>query len=526
MNGNSKNISKEALEEIADAIPAGVVVIEKANGKIIYVNEKAISLYGVDPSGLELPEHSTRRMKILTLSGQTYPPEQLPASQALLTGKEAKDELIIERPDGSRVIVDASAKPIIDKGGQVIAAVGIFDDITARKKSEEAINEQKNLLEKVFASMYEGIVILDKTGKIVDFNEAFAHICRFKNKQETLRSIESFAGLIKSYRLDGSHLPVEDWPAVKALKGEHGTNQEFIIERTDSKERWISTNSYSPLLNAQGEVIGAIQTMRDITNRKNNEKKIEDYSKKLEELVEERTKQLKDAERLAAIGATAGMVGHDIRNPLQAITSDVYLAKTELTNTVDSEEKKNALESLEEIEKNADYINKIVQDLQDYARPLNPKVEESDLKKIIETLTSKTGIPKSIKAKIDVDASAQKIKADAYYLNRILYNLVINSVQAMPNGGKLTIEANKEGDDTVISVKDTGVGIPQSIQNKMFTLMFTTKAKGQGFGLPVVKRMTESLGGCVSFTSEEGKGTTFTIRLPPPKELNGKWAFK
>ena len=77
-------------------------------------------------------------------------------------------------------------------------------------------------------------------------------------------------------------------------------------------------------------------------------------------IVEERTNALRDSERLAAIGATAGMVGHDIRNPLQAITSDVFLAKTELASTPDSEEKKNALESLGEIEKNVDYINKIV----------------------------------------------------------------------------------------------------------------------------------------------------------------------
>ena len=84
----------------------------------------------------------------------------------------------------------------------------------------------------------------------------------------------------------------------------------------------------------------------------------------------------------------------------------------------------------------------------------------------------------------------------------------------------------KKRDDTVLSVKDTGVGIPKEIRDKMFTLMFTTKSKGQGFGLPVVKRMTESLGGTVTFESQEGKGTTFIVRLPPPKELNGKWTYK
>ena len=230
-----------------------------------------------------------------------------------------------------------------------------------------------------------------------------------------------------------------------------------------------------------------------------------------------KNKQLKDSERLAAIGATAGMVGHDIRNPLQAITGDVFLAKTELASTAESVEKNNIQESLSEIEKNIDYINKIVQDLQDYARPLNPNAGEADLKLIIDKLLVKNGLPENVKLSVTVEDEARKLVADSDYLNRILYNLVTNAVQAMPKGGNLTIHVYKEANDVVISVKDTGVGISEAVKGKLFTPMFTTKSKGQGFGLPVVKRMTESLGGTVTFESAEGKGTTFIVRLPPPK---------
>jgi signal transduction histidine kinase len=229
-------------------------------------------------------------------------------------------------------------------------------------------------------------------------------------------------------------------------------------------------------------------------------------------------KQLKDGERLAAIGATAGMVGHDIRNPLQAIISDVFLARSELDELPDNTQKRCALESLEEIEKNTDYINKIVQDLQDFARPLNPNPEKCDLLQVVERLLAKNDLPQDIVVNVDVAEDARIIHVDSYYLNRILYNLVTNSVQAMPNGGELTISAYKEAGETVISVKDTGCGIPKEIQDKMFTVMFTTKSKGQGFGLPVVKRMTESLGGTVSFESEVGKGTIFFVRLPTTNE--------
>jgi signal transduction histidine kinase len=244
--------------------------------------------------------------------------------------------------------------------------------------------------------------------------------------------------------------------------------------------------------------------------------RLEEYANQMEELANQRAAQLKDAERLAAIGATAGMVGHDIRNPLQAITGDVYLAKTELDSIPEGEEKKNVQESLTEIEKNIDYINKIVADLQDFARPLKPNSEETDLKQIIDDLLSKNGLPENVNVSVKVEAG--KVVADSTFLNRIMYNLVNNAVQAMPKGGKLTIRTYKEANDTVISVKDTGVGIPEDVKGKLFTPMFTTKAKGQGFGLAVIKRMTEALGGTVSFESEVGKGTTFRVCLPLSKK--------
>ena len=259
---------------------------------------------------------------------------------------------------------------------------------------------------------------------------------------------------------------------------------------------------------------------REMAERKRAELQLREYQNNLEKLVEERTKQLKDAERLAAIGATAGMVGHDIRNPLQAITSDVYLAKADLASTLDSEEKKNVFESLDEIDKNIIYINKIVQDLQDFAKPIRPVAKETNLQRIVDDILAKNDLPSNIKIKFALKETV-KVMADPDILKRILGNLVSNAVQAMPQGGKLSICGYSDSKDVVITVTDTGVGIPEGLRSKMFTPLFTTKSKGQGFGLAVVKRMTEALGGSVAFESEVGKGTKFIIRLPSQTEING-----
>jgi signal transduction histidine kinase len=208
------------------------------------------------------------------------------------------------------------------------------------------------------------------------------------------------------------------------------------------------------------------------------------------------------------------MVGHDIRNPLQAITSDVYLAKTELASIPESEERKNVQESLVEIERNVSYINKIVADLQDFARPIAPKLEETDLKKIMNSSIANIAIPENITVNLSIEKDFPKLKIDQGYMQRILTNLSNNAIQAMPNGGKLAISAVTKNGRAIISVEDNGEGIPESVRNKLFAPLVTTKARGQGFGLSVVKRFTEGMGGTVTFESEVGKGTKFTVELP------------
>ena len=251
---------------------------------------------------------------------------------------------------------------------------------------------------------------------------------------------------------------------------------------------------------------------KDITQRRKAEEALEINNKNLEKMVEEKTKQLRDSERLAAIGATAGMVGHDIRNPLQAIVSDVYLLKDFLQDMPESQTKDEVTESLDGIEKNIGYINKIVADLQDYARPLTPEFSDVNLYELVTSVFAPITVPENTTPLIDIDPQFW-LKSDPTLLRRILTNLIINAIQAMPQGGNLTVSVTQLNGNLLLVVKDTGVGIPEDVKPKLFTPMMTTKAKGQGLGLAVVKRLVEALGGSVSFESQEGKGTEFHVTL-------------
>ena len=272
-----------------------------------------------------------------------------------------------------------------------------------------------------------------------------------------------------------------------------------------------------PYITGDKKIFGAVLTFSDITELKKWEAEKKLHTEDLETQVKEQAQKIVQSERLATIGKTAGMVGHDIRNPLQSIISELYLAKAEVEELSDDGSKKNLKESIAFIEEQLFYINKIVADLQDIARTTSPQIAEVDVEKTIKEVLTLIPLTSDIKCSLTIQNDYPNLKLDSSYLKRILTNLISNSIQAMPKGGKLTVSAAYDADKALISVEDTGDGMSDEAKVKIFTPLFTTKAKGQGFGLPVVKKLTEAMGGTVGFESEKGKGVNFTLRFPFPQ---------
>jgi signal transduction histidine kinase len=223
--------------------------------------------------------------------------------------------------------------------------------------------------------------------------------------------------------------------------------------------------------------------------------------------------QLAETQRLATIGETASMVGHDLRNPLQAMVGSLWLLK-ELIMSKKPEDLKEAQDLLTTLRESARYMNKIVSDLQDYAGPVESETVEINPLEVVKTSLADVKIPENINVSVDVNGSSSGVRVDPALLRRVLTNLILNAVQAMPNGGKLRVYSTVEQESLTLSVEDSGVGIAPESLPKLFTPFFTTKAKGQGLGLAVCKRLMDVQGGRIDVTNHPGEGTIFTLKVP------------
>jgi PAS domain S-box-containing protein len=382
-----------------------------------------------------------------------------------------------------------------------------FTPIDELMQTEQELERERNLLEAVMnGSKNIHLVYLDRNFNFVRVNETYAKGCGYtpqemvgKNHFELYPNIENET-IFKKVRDTGSPFEIKDKPFTFPDQPQRGVTY------------WDWT--LQPVKNSKGKVEGLVFSLIETTERKKSETKLQEYANNMEALAEERAKQLSQAERLAAIGQTAGMVGHDIRNPLQAIAGELYLCKGEIEAVPNEETRKNMRESLQSIEQNLYYIDKIVADLQDFTKPLNPTWENVSIERVVEEALLMVNIPNNLQVNISIQQGFPILKNDHAMLKRALTNLLQNSVQAMPNGGNLKITAQHSNDKAEISIQDSGEGIPPEIQSKLFTPLFTTKSKGQGFGLAVVKRLIEAQNGTITYQTQTGKGTTFTIQLP------------
>jgi PAS domain S-box-containing protein len=254
----------------------------------------------------------------------------------------------------------------------------------------------------------------------------------------------------------------------------------------------------------------------EIAERKRAEDANKAYSDRLQEMVNERTRELGEAqekllrqERLAVLGQLAGSVGHELRNPLGVISNAVFFL-----NLIQPDPEIKVREYLEIIANETRTAEKIITDLLDFSRVKFVDREPVSVMELVERTLGRFPIPQNVQLSLDIPKDLPQLNVDLHQLIQVLGNLTTNACQAMPDGGDLTISARLVNDMVALSVTDTGMGIGPENMKRLFEPLFTTKTRGIGLGLAVSRKLTEANGGRIEVRSEAGRGSTFTVYLP------------
>jgi signal transduction histidine kinase len=242
------------------------------------------------------------------------------------------------------------------------------------------------------------------------------------------------------------------------------------------------------------------------------ENKLNETNQKLRKAQE----KLLKAEKLATIGELAGLIGHDLRNPLQGIAGATYYLKTHSVTSADF----TGQEMVANIQTCIARSNKIIDDLIEYSQAIRLAPTETNPKTLTDCSLSQIVVPANIEV-VNQTLPQPRLKIDSARVERVFVSILKNAFDAMPDGGKLAIESKATADSVTFSFRDTGTGMTDNVLGNLWTPLFTTKAKGMGFGLAICKRIVEAHGGEIKAETELGKGSMFAVTFPlnPKPEL-------
>ena len=481
--------SEERFRQLVESIAQAFWTADRAMSRVDYVSPAFQQIFGRPEAEL----YAAPRGFLEQVLAEDRPAvERALAEQA--QGEAAAVEFRIRRRDGqlrwisSRVFPIAQEEPSQGEGGQRVA--GIWEDITARKRTDEELRHTTSELRAIFQALPDSFCRLDPSGSVLH--------CQPGQLMQLFGAPEAMHG-----RAVDELLPAEARePFMSALRHVQDEGQlkrvEFAVrsgrERAELEARLV------PLPERETLVL-----VRDITERKRGEA------------------MLIQATKMAAIGELAGNVAHEVNNPIGIVSAKARLLlsdpRQQLSPKVDQE--------LRKIVEQCDRIGQLTRSLLEFSRPTPTASREPiDVREPLKKALAMVG-GRSRKALIEMreehDAGLPPVHANPNELQQVFLNLLINAADAMPEGGRITTRTRsaaaplKGGQPALeVSVEDTGYGIEEEIVDRIFEPFFTTKGavKGTGLGLAICAGIVRSHGGEIDVRSEPGVGTRFVVRLP------------
>ena len=349
---------------------------------------------------------------------------------------------------------------------------------------KEVFSALKENLDQIMSNLQDGVLLFTREEKVVLVSssvETFLQKPRYELIGKDVHEIFSDMPRLEKIILDAfhQHLPINQLEVqVDAHGKKNGNRIQVALD-------FIEEN---------GERIGALLTLRDAESVH----RIED--------------ELELSRRMAAVGRLTSGVAHEVKNPINAIVVHLEVLRQKLKE-LDPDTKRH----MDVIENEIRRLDRVVQTLVDFTRPMDLRLAEMDLRKVLEDVIS-LATPDAERHGVQVvrkmPPEPLPVKIDADLTKQAFLNVMINGMQAMPNGGTLSIVAYAQDNDAQVEITDEGGGIPPEIREKVFNLYFTTKKEGTGIGLPMTYRVIQLHNGSMDFESLEGQGTTFRLRFP------------
>lgn len=538
----SRDTSLDALlaRTALECLPEGITITNPA-GDMVYVNRAAHQRLGLDVM-LGPPERWIAHFGLFRGDGVTLlRTADLPSRRAFAGEAVREVEAVIRNvvvPEGARVLVSAST--LVTNTGEPHAAVVVLRDVSDTWRARIALKEREHYLHAILDNLPDMAWLKDREGRFVAVNEQLARaLGRPVSEIVGKRDIDvSPRELAERYRADD--LEIMEARTTKRIE------EPFVAG--DGTETVIETIK-TAIVDEHGDVIGSTGIARDITERKQSEARLQQSKDDLERRFIERTRELERAqelsvrkERLAVLGQLAGGVAHQIRNPLAAMKNASYVLERSLpmvgvtlpevaplsrrrSSFIFGERgpdgvlrltpEQQVAQSLAIIHEEIRRANDIISGLLDYARIRAPVRQVVAARELVTQVLASAEIPATVQVKTRLGDA--RVALDPSQVQEALHVLVRNAVDAMPESGTLTITSHDEGTWVMLSVEDTGIGVPADIAERLFEPLQTSKPMGLGLGLVTARTLVEAQGGQLTFVARAGAGKSgarFELRLP------------
>ncbi len=550
--------SAKRYRQLVHELPAAIYTTD-AEGRITLFNAAAADLWGRAPKIGE--DQWCGSYRIYRPDGTFLPHDQCPMALALKEGRVINGaEILVEGEDGSRRNILAHPRLLRDASGAIIGAINMLVDITDRKQAESELAETKNdLTLQVEALTRLHQLALSLAGPLelnaglqailealVEIHDAQYGLISLYDRNSGSLGIIASVSFNKDAKSNLSRMIAQ--PNVSVSSYAFATRTRAVVEDLESDPRFedfLETGRASgfravhsvPILTRSGDALGVISVyfkrprrpgprelqVADLCARYAAEtieaariqEDLRESEQRLRNQANELEQQLIASGRLVSLGEVTASMAHEFNNPIGIIIGFVedMLANTNPANT--------EYRSLQIINEESKRCKKIVEDLLEYSRPRNVAKSMIDVPSMIEKtleLVEAHCYKQKVEVVKDADPLLPPIHADSQQLTQVMVNLYLNAIDAMPDGGKLSVSARTaETTDRalIISVSDTGVGIEKSAMGKIFQPFYTAKKRrGLGLGLPICERIVKNHGGEIKIQSRPGLGTTFEIHLP------------